>query len=117
MKVLSIETSSSVGGVALLDGDRLVDEVTFEKGMIHGRELTPSIQNICERNGVKLNEMSLIGVDIGPGSYTGLRVGLATAKGLVYALNKTGAQTVLVGVSSLEAMAENITSGGGSPQE
>src|SRR5687767_60429 len=101
MKTLAIETSGLVGGVAILDGERVLGERIFDKGMIHGRELAPSIAQLSKETGVGLRELDLIAVDIGPGSYTGLRVGLAAAKGFCLALKKP-----ILGVVSLDAMAE-----------
>ena len=69
--------------------------------MVHGREIAPSIQSLLEELGLKLASIDLIACDLGPGSYTGLRVGLAAAKGLALALGKP-----LVGVASLDAMAD-----------
>lgn len=97
MRVLGIETSGRVGSVALLDDERLTGERTFEEGMIHGRELQPAVRDLC----ADLTSIDLVAVDIGPGSYTGLRVGVAAAKGLCYALGKK-----IIGVASLDALAE-----------
>jgi tRNA threonylcarbamoyladenosine biosynthesis protein TsaB len=101
VKILAIETSGAVGGIALLDNDQLLSESFFEKGMVHGRELAPSIEQTTKTYGIPLSEIDLIAVDIGPGSFTGLRVGLATAKGLCLGLHKP-----ILGVVSLDAMAE-----------
>lgn len=101
MKILAIETSGSVGGVALLEDGRLLAERIFEQGMVHGRELAPSIQRLMRETESTLDEVGLVAVDIGPGSFTGLRVGLAAAKGLCLALG-----TPVRGVVSLDALAE-----------
>ena len=69
--------------------------------MVHGREIAPSIQAILGEAGLAAGAIDLVACDIGPGSYTGLRVGLAAAKGLVLALGRP-----LVGVASLDAMAD-----------
>ena len=101
MRVLGIETSGERGGTALLDGEQVLGTRLFEKGMVHGREIAPSIEAILKDAGLAVGAIELIACDIGPGSYTGLRVGLAAAKGLALALKKP-----LVGVASLDAMAE-----------
>jgi len=101
VKILAIETSGPVGGVALLEEEKLLGEWVFEHGMVHGRELAPSIARILHECGWTLHDLGLVAVDVGPGSYTGLRVGLATAKGLCLALG-----IPILGVVSLDAMAE-----------
>lgn len=101
MKILAIETSGSVGGVALLEGERLLAERLFEKGMVHGRELAPSIQRLMRETESTFDEIGLVAVDLGPGSFTGLRVGLAAAKGLCLALGIPAC-----GILSLDAIAE-----------
>ncbi len=101
MRVLGIETSGERGGIALLEGGEVRGARLFGKGMIHGREIAPSIRSLLEERAVPVGAIDLIACDIGPGSYTGLRVGLAAAKGLALALRRP-----LVGVASLDALAE-----------
>jgi tRNA threonylcarbamoyladenosine biosynthesis protein TsaB len=101
MRVLGIETSGTKGGIALLDGGQVCGIRRFEKGMVHGREIAPSIRALLDEAGLEPGAIDLVACDIGPGSYTGLRVGLAAAKGLVLALRKP-----IIGVASLDAMAE-----------
>ena len=101
MRVLGIESSGGRGGTALLDGDQVLGTRLFEKGMVHGREIAPSIRALLDEAGWAPDAIDLIACDIGPGSYTGLRVGLAAAKGLALALRRP-----LIGVASLDALAE-----------
>lgn len=101
MRCLGIETSGARGGVALVEDGAVLGARLFEKGMVHGREIAPAIRALCEESGRRLEDLDLLAVDLGPGSYTGLRVGLAAAKGLAFALGRP-----LVGVASLDAMAE-----------
>jgi tRNA threonylcarbamoyladenosine biosynthesis protein TsaB len=101
MKVLGIETSGPRGGVAFLDGGRVLGTRIFEKGMVHGREIAPAIRSLLDEFSLRPESIGLLACDVGPGSYTGLRVGLAAAKGLALALG-----VPLVGVASLDAMAE-----------
>ncbi|HZE98759.1 MAG TPA: tRNA (adenosine(37)-N6)-threonylcarbamoyltransferase complex dimerization subunit type 1 TsaB [Planctomycetota bacterium] len=101
MKVLGIETSGARGGVALLEAGQVRGTRLFEKGMVHGRDIAPSIRSLLDELRWPLEAIDLIACDIGPGSYTGLRVGLAAAKGLALALGRP-----LIGVASLDAMAE-----------
>jgi tRNA threonylcarbamoyladenosine biosynthesis protein TsaB len=96
MRVLAVESSGTQGSVALVEDDRVIGETVFETGMVHGRDIAPSIQGLCPRM-----DVDLIAVDVGPGSYTGLRVGIAAAKGLCLALRKPAA-----GVVSLDVLAD-----------
>lgn len=99
MIVLAIESATDRGGVALLDGDRVLAERTFERGMVHGRAIAPSIAAILAEGKLEPAAIELIAVDVGPGSYTGVRVGLASAKGFALALGRP-----VAGVLSLDAM-------------
>jgi tRNA threonylcarbamoyladenosine biosynthesis protein TsaB len=99
--VLGLETSASRGGVALLRDDETLAEQSFEKGLVHGREVAPAMKQVIDRAGITLQELDLVCVDIGPGSYTGVRVGVATAKALAWALGKK-----LAAVISLDALAQ-----------
>src|SRR5258706_14395258 len=101
MKVLGIESSGTRGGVALVESGKLLGTRLLEKGMVHGREIAPSIRSLLDEARWAAEALDLIACDIGPGSYTGLRVGLAAAKGLALALGRP-----LIGVASLDAMAD-----------
>jgi len=102
MNVLAIETSAQVGSVALMRGGILKEERFFEKGLRHGRELVPAIDSIVASQQLQPKDLSLIAVSLGPGSYTGIRVGVTCAKALAYALQKP-----LAGVPSLDVVAGN----------
>lgn len=103
MKILGIETSGLQGSIALLEDKHLRKEVNLKAGLVHGKYLIPSIKKALHYLGWQPKKLDFIAVDIGPGSYTGLRVGLATVKTLAYAL-----KIHLLGVSSLDVLAENI---------
>jgi tRNA threonylcarbamoyladenosine biosynthesis protein TsaB len=102
MKVLGIETSGMRGGIALVEEDQVLGTRLFEKGMVHGREIAPALRSLLDELAIGPGAIDLIACDIGPGSYTGLRVGLASAKGLALALRRP-----VVGVASLDALAES----------
>ena len=110
LKVLGIETSNITGGVAFLKDTKLLKESHFTRGMVHGRLLIPAIEKGLKQLRWKLNQIDLIAVDIGPGSYTGLRVGVTAAKTISYAIKQQypKSRVGLVGVVSLDAMVENI---------
>ena len=101
MNVLGIESSGARGGTALLIDGEIRGVRIFEKGMVHGREIAPSIRSLLDEAKVEASAIDLIACDVGPGSYTGLRVGLAAAKGLALALGKP-----VAGVASLDAVAD-----------
>ena len=103
MRVLAIESCGTQGGVALAEDGRTLGETIFESGMVHGRDIAPSIEALCRSTGVALESLDRIAVDVGPGSYTGLRVGIAAAKGLCLALGKPA-----VAVASLDALAAQV---------
>lgn len=103
MKILGIETSSMIGSVAICDETSLIAEQSFKKGMLHGKELIPAIKSIFEKNKLTPNDIDLIAVDVGPGSYTGVRVGLSCAKTLAYALG-----VPVIDVVSLDSISQNI---------
>ncbi|MFC1671973.1 tRNA (adenosine(37)-N6)-threonylcarbamoyltransferase complex dimerization subunit type 1 TsaB [Planctomycetota bacterium] len=103
MRLLAIETSTGVGSVAVLDEDGGVrDQISFPEGTKHGISLVPSIRDILERAGWEPAGLDAVAVSIGPGSYTGLRVGLVSAK-MLAAFG--GAD--LVAVPSLDVIAYN----------
>jgi len=101
MLVLGVESSGPRGGVALLEDGRTLGEALFEAGMVHGREIAPAADRLLRAAGKGPADLGLVAVDIGPGSYTGLRVGLSAAKGLAYALGRP-----MIGVPSLDVLAE-----------
>ncbi len=101
--LLAIDTSSLVLSCALAEKDRLVAEWTVQKRLTHSEQLIPHIDGLMKEAGVKKEEIDGIAVSIGPGSFTGLRIGLATAKMAAYIW-----KVPLVGVDTLEALAWNM---------
>ena len=102
MKLLAIDASTMVATVALATENGIVAEYTVNNKRTHSQTLLPMIDVIVTNVGWDLKELDYIAVTNGPGSFTGLRIGAATAKGLAEALNKP-----IVPVSSLEALAMN----------
>ena len=88
MKILSIDTSGLVGAVAVSDGDMLVSQFSVQYKTTHSEILMPMLDDICKKINLDLSTIDAIAVAEGPGSFTGLRIGSATAKGLALALDK-----------------------------
>jgi len=103
MKILSIDTSSKTGSVALVDSGHVIADREYAADSGHAEALIAEIDKALKRSKLSLSDIDGIAVAIGPGSFTGLRIGLATAKGLAVSLNKP-----VVGVSTLLAAAFNI---------
>lgn len=103
MLVLGVETSTMQGGAALVGEGGLRSEYTLNVEATHSERLLPTIDRMLGDAGIGLDALSGIAVSIGPGSFTGLRIGLGTVKGLAYA---TGLP--VVGVPTLEALASSI---------
>lgn len=86
--ILHIETATKTCSVALSIDSKLVDTIeTHSEQYIHGEKLTLFIQNILEKNSISFDQLSALSISSGPGSYTGLRIGVATAKGICFAKN------------------------------
>jgi tRNA threonylcarbamoyladenosine biosynthesis protein TsaB len=100
MRILALETSSTLGTIAVADGGRLVAEHALDPQVRSARSLAPGIQQLLTGVGWRPNNLEMVAVTIGPGSFTGLRVGIATAKTLAYSL-----QARCVGLTTLEVIA------------
>jgi tRNA threonylcarbamoyladenosine biosynthesis protein TsaB len=87
MKILGIETTTQRASIAVVEGDALIAEANLPDGERHSTSLLPALDNLLKACGVRLKELSGIAVGIGPGSFTGIRLGLATARGLSLSLN------------------------------
>jgi tRNA threonylcarbamoyladenosine biosynthesis protein TsaB len=103
MKLLGIKTSGKILSAAVCDDSKILSEITFEANRSHSVDLLPSIKSVLAKSGLSLSAIDGIAVDIGPGSYTGIRIGIATAKGLAFPDN-----IPVCGVSSLEAAAVGV---------
>jgi tRNA threonylcarbamoyladenosine biosynthesis protein TsaB len=103
MKILAIDTTSAICGVALLEDENLIDDNSLDNGLTHSENLMPLIKEILQRNNLSLKNIELISCCTGPGSFTGIRIGVATVKALAEVCN-----IKIASCSSLENLAMNI---------
>lgn len=102
MKILAIDTSSSVCSTALLENENIIDENNLDNGRTHSENLMPLIEELLNRNNISLKEINLIAVTVGPGSFTGIRIGISTIKPMSEIYN-----IPIASVTSLETLARN----------
>ncbi len=102
MLVLGVDSTTQVAGVSIVDDRQLVAESFFNTRKNHSQRLLPMIVDLIAGAGLELADLDGLAVAIGPGSFTGLRIGLATVKGLAHA-----AQKPLVGIPTLDGLAWN----------
>ena len=103
MKILSVDTSSNVASVAITDDEKLICEITVNTKKTHSQTLMPMIDSALRQSEIEISDIDLIACANGPGSFTGLRIGVSAVKGLAHAKD-----IPVVGVSILEAMAYNL---------
>ncbi len=103
MKILGIDTSGLVGAVAIADGDMLVSQFQIQYKTTHSEILMPMLDDVCKKIHLDLKSIDAIAVAKGPGSFTGLRIGSATAKGLALALDKP-----IIPIPTVDGIAYNL---------
>ena len=103
MKILALETSAKAVSAAVSENGRILASGYQDTGLTHSRTLMPIVEHILKNTDLKLSDMDAIAVAVGPGSFTGLRIGAATAKGFALALDKP-----IVAVPTLDALAYNV---------
>ena len=103
MRILAFETSAKAASVALLEDGKLVGESYQNTGLTHSQTLMVMAQDLMNQCGVSVSEVDAVAVANGPGSFTGVRIGVAAAKGFAW-----GKQLPCYGVSTLEAMAHSL---------
>jgi len=99
VKILALESSGLVASVAIVEDDILIAEYTTNTKLTHSQTLLPMVDEIVKRTETDLHSLDAIAISAGPGSFTGLRIGAATAKGLCLALDKP-----LIAVPTMDAM-------------
>ncbi len=103
MKILAVDTSTTSCSVAVVDQDLLLAEMTIDREQTHSKHLMDMIHTVIEFSGLARADLDGFAVTKGPGTFTGLRIGISTIKGLAMASGKP-----VVGISSLDALAEQI---------
>jgi tRNA threonylcarbamoyladenosine biosynthesis protein TsaB len=101
--LLAIDTSTAQIGLALYDGAEVPGEFVWHSGLHHTQELAPALAELLRRTEVKIDKVTALGVALGPGSFTSLRVGLAFAKGLVLARHM-----LIIGIPTLDVVAAAV---------
>ena len=100
MKILSIDTASKICGVSIVENQKIICNIDINTGHTHSENLMPTISKAFEDLKMSINDIDLLVCDIGPGSFTGIRIGVATVKAFSDSMN-----IPCVGISSLEALA------------
>lgn len=103
MKILGIDTSTLAASVAVLEDDKLICEYTVNTKNTHSQKLMPMIENMLNLSNIDISEIDAIAICVGPGSFTGLRIGMATAKAMAHVNN-----IPIIGVNSLELLGTNM---------
>ena len=103
MKILALETSAKAVSAAVAEGGKILCAGYQDTGLTHSRTLMPIVEGILKNTNLTMKDIDAIAVAVGPGSFTGIRIGIAAAKGLAF-----GADKPAIGVSTLAAMAGNV---------
>jgi len=103
VKILAVDTSTSLGSIALVDGPVVRAELALNVTATHNRRLLPGIHRLLSDVGWTLEALDGLAIGLGPGSFTGLRIGMSVMKGLAFATGKP-----LAGVPTLDALAANV---------
>lgn len=103
MKILGIDSSAKSASAAILDNNKIIAQFYINTGLTHSQTLMPMIDNVLKCSGTQLKDIDLVAVNKGPGSFTGVRIGVAAAKGICDPLN-----IKVCGTSTLESMAYNL---------
>lgn len=103
MKLLALETSAKAVSAAVTENGRVLCSGYQDTGLTHSRTLMPIVEHILQNTGLTMTDIDAVAVAAGPGSFTGIRIGVSAAKGLAF-----GADKPCLGVSTLAAMARNV---------
>lgn len=103
MNILAIDTSALTATAAVLSDDTVLGEISTSTALTHSQTIMPMIDELLKKINMDIADIDIFACSVGPGSFTGLRIGIGTIKGLAYGLGK-----LVIGVSTLEALAHNI---------
>lgn len=103
IRILALDSTAEVSSVCVCEGERLVSEVTVNTGNTHSQTLLPAVEQALRMAEISVNDIDVFACSTGPGSFTGVRIGVATIKGIAYGKSKP-----CVSVSTLEALAYNL---------
>lgn len=103
MKILAIDTSTANCSASIIDENKVIADFNLNTGLTHSQTLVPMIDSMCKYSETSLNDIDVFACSIGPGSFTGLRIGIATIKGFALSLNKK-----VIAVPTLVGLAYNI---------
>ena len=103
MRILALETSAKAVSAAVTEDGRVLCSGYQDTGLTHSRTLMPIVEAMLKNTGLTVQDCDAVAVAVGPGSFTGIRIGVSAAKGLAFAADKPCAA-----VSTLEAMARNV---------
>ena len=104
MKILSVSTSSKIASCAICENEKTILELNINDTKTHSETLIPLVTDLLEKANLKITDINAIACDVGPGSFTGIRIGISSVKAIAESLN-----IPVLSVSSLEALAYNIS--------
>lgn len=103
MRILAVDTSTNVASAAILEDQTIIGEYNCNRGKTHSQRLMPMVQHLMETTGLTVNDIDAFSASIGPGSFTGLRIGVTTIKAMAFAAEKP-----VISVHTLDALAYNL---------
>ena len=103
MKILAVDTSATAASVAVAEENKLIGEFSINTALTHSQTLMPMVDELLKNTGLSVNDIDAVAVNAGPGSFTGVRLGVAAVKGIAFPKNLP-----CVSVSTLESMAYNM---------
>ena len=103
LRILALDSTADVSSVAVCEGEKLLSEITINTGNTHSQTLLPSVEMALKLAELSVDDVDLFTCSVGPGSFTGVRIGVATVKGLAFGKDKP-----CVPVSTLDALAYNL---------